>query len=337
MKHYFHLVLFFIGFLFVVLQLHAQDYAKAKNGDGIYSFLLRNHRPPGRYYKAFVKLNKKKLGKDNILKLNVSYELPLLTTVSSKRRETKNAIGSYVSEPIFGVKSSKVKVISNKLADACFYVVSGHAGPDPGAIGNIAGHEVHEDEYAYDIVLRMARALIQEGAKVNIIIQDDKDGIRNNAYLSNDKTETCMGKTIPLDQVRRLQQRCSAINELYRKDRKQYKYCRAIFVHVDSRSRGKRQDVFFYYSATSTLGNKLAENMKNTFESKYDRHQPNRGFTGSVSNRNLYVLSHTVPVSVFVELGNIQNTFDQRRLIINSNREALGRWLKDGFIKDIGH
>ena len=30
--------------------------------------------------------------------------------------------------------------------------------------------------------------------------------------------------------------------------------------------------------------------MKGTFESKYDKHQPNRGFEGTVSSRNLYVL-----------------------------------------------
>ena len=47
-----------------------------------------------------------------------------------------------------------------------------------------------------------------------------------------------MGSPIPLNQVQRLQQRCDKINALYRKDRKKYKYCRAIFIHVDSRSKG---------------------------------------------------------------------------------------------------
>ena len=74
--------------------------------------------------------------------------------------------------------------------------------------------------------------------------------------------------------------------------------------------------------------------MKDTFESKYGKHQPNRGFSGTVSGRNLYVLSHTTPASVFVELGNIQNSFDQRRLVINSNRQALAKWLMEGFLKD---
>ena len=64
------------------------------------------------------------------------------------------------------------------------------------------------------------------------------------------------------------------------------------------------------------------------------RDEPNRGFTGTVSARNLYVLANTSPASVFVELGNIQNTFDQRRFVISSNRQALAKWMMEGFITD---
>ncbi|MDR0891106.1 MAG: N-acetylmuramoyl-L-alanine amidase, partial [Mediterranea sp.] len=188
--------------------------------------------------------------------------------------------------------------------------------------------------YAYDIALRLARNLMQEGAEVRIVIQDAKDGIRDDAYLANSKRETCMGNAIPLNQVQRLHQRCAAINTHYRKDRKRYKYCRAIFIHVDSRSKGKQTDVFFYHSNKTAESRRLATNMKNTFEAKYDKHQPNRGFSGTVSGRNLYVLSQATPVSVFVELGNIQNSFDQKRLVISSNRQALAKWLMEGFLKD---
>ena len=184
------------------------------------------------------------------------------------------------------------------------------------------------------IALRLARNLMQEGAEVHIIIQDANDGIRDDAYLSNSKRETCMGDPIPLNQVQRLQQRCDKINALYRNDRKNYKYCRAIFIHVDSRSKGTQTDVFFYHSNRKADSKRLANNMKDTFESKYGKHQPNRGFSGTVSGRNLYVLAHTTPVSVFVELGNIQNTLDQRRLVIPSNRQALAKWLMEGFLKD---
>ena len=208
------------------------------------------------------------------------------------------------------------------------------AGPDPGAIGRIGSVELHEDEYAYDVALRLARNLMEEGAKVYIIIQDAKDGIRDDQYLDNSKRETCMGAPIPLNQVARLRQRCEKINALYQKDRKSYTYCRSIFLHVDSRSKSHQTDVFFYHAPKSVNGKRLATTMKNTFESKYDRHQPNRGFSGTVSPRNLYVLANSSPAGVFVELGNIQNTFDQRRFVMSSNRQALAKWMMEGFITD---
>ena len=353
-------ILLFLAFLFSGTTLWAQQKATPKAGEGISSFLLRHNRSPKKYYDDFIELNKQKLGKNNVLKVGVTYVIPPVkksTTTSAKTTPAKNTgaknttsegagtkqtsskakstkIGTTINEPLFGKQLANVKVTSNRLAGACFYVVSGHGGPDPGAIGKVGRYELHEDEYAYDIALRLARNLMQEGAEVHIIIQDAKDGIRDDSYLSNSKRETCMGDAIPLNQVQRLQQRCDKINALYRKDRKNHSYCRAIFIHIDSRSKGKQTDVFFYYSNKKGDSKRLANNMKDTFESKYDKHQPNRGFSGTVSGRNLYVLSHTTPASVFVELGNIQNTFDQRRLVMNSNRQALAKWLMEGFLKD---
>ena len=353
-------ILLFLAFLFSGTTIWSQQKATPKAGEGISSFLLRHNRSPKKYYDDFIELNKQKLGKNNVLKVGVTYVIPPVkksTTTSAKTTPVKNTgaknttsegagtkqpsskakstkRGTTINEPLFGKQLANVKVTSNRLAGACFYVVSGHGGPDPGAIGKVGRYELHEDEYAYDIALRLARNLMQEGAEVHIIIQDAKDGIRDDSYLSNSKRETCMGDAIPLNQVQRLQQRCDKINALYRKDRKNHSYCRAIFIHIDSRSKGKQTDVFFYYSNKKGDSKRLANNMKDTFESKYDKHQPNRGFSGTVSGRNLYVLSHTTPASVFVELGNIQNTFDQRRLVINSNRQALAKWLMEGFLKD---
>lgn len=357
MKNKLCILLLFLLFLFEGTALWAQQKATPKAGEGISSFLLRHNRSPKKYYDDFVELNKQKLGKNKVLREGVTYVIPPVkrrtetaggrttgkdATAGVKRTETgqqpsgakTSRMGTTANEPLFGKELASVKVASNRLAGACFYVVSGHGGPDPGAIGRVGKHELHEDEYAYDIALRLARVLMQEGAEVRIIIQDAKDGIRDDTYLPNSKRETCMGTPIPLNQVQRLQQRCDKINSLYQRDRKNYSYCRAIFIHIDSRGKGKQTDVFFYHSNKKAESKRLANNMKDTFESKYGKHQPNRGFSGTVSGRNLYVLSHTTPVSVFVELGNIQNTFDQRRLVINSNRQALAKWLMEGFLKD---
>lgn len=338
----------FSFFFFHTSDLWAQQRATPRAGEGISSFLLRHNRSPKKYYDDFIELNKKQLGGSHVLKMGVTYIIPPPKKTSpasdkdtkntkdkrTKEKEATSTRRSHINEPLFGKKSADVKVSSGRLDGACFYIVSGHGGPDPGAIGKIGKNELHEDEYAYDIALRLARNLMQEGAEVRIVIQDAKDGIRDEPYLSNSKRETCMGDPIPLNQVQRLQQRCDKINFLYRKDRKKYKYCRAIFIHVDSRGKGKQTDVFFYYSNKKAESKRLANNMKDMFESKYGKHQPNRGFTGTVSPRNLYVLAHATPASVFVELGNIQNSFDQRRLIMSSNRQALAKWLTEGFLID---
>lgn len=325
----------------LVFNVSAQEERDSpRRGEGISTFLERNKRPGRAYYKEFLRLNEKRLKGKKELLLGVDYLLPPLRgggAAEARAEEpagTAEPCGKSLKEPLFGKSLARVSVTSGRLRGACFYVVSGHGGPDPGAIGRIGKKELHEDEYAYDVALRLARNLMQEGAEVRIIIQDAKDGIRDGEYLSNSKRETCMGEAIPLNQVARLQQRCDKINALYRQDRQRYRYCRAIFLHVDSRSKSQQTDVFFYHFNGSPQGKRLASTLKDTFESKYGKHQPNRGFSGTVSGRNLYVLANAAPVSVFVELGNIQNSFDQRRFVMSSNRQALAKWLMEGFIAD---
>ena len=253
--------------------------------------------------------------------------LVLLLPVSAQKK--KQASGK---EPLFGKAMATYPISSRELSGACFYLVSGHGGPDPGAIGTYLDHKLHEDEYAYDIVLRLGRELLMRGAKVHFIIQDKKDGIRNGRILNNSKRETCMGKAIPLDQVARLKQRSQKIDALYNKDKATYK--RAIFVHVDSRSQGKQTDVYFYHAPGSKQGKRLADRMKSTFASKYKKHQPGRGFKGTVSDRNLYVLRNTRPVGVYLELGNIRNSRDQQRLVLENNRQALAKWIAEAIVAD---
>ena len=64
-------------------------------------------------------------------------------------------------EPLFGKKYASYAVTSSSLKGATFYLVSGHGGPDPGCIGKYRGKELHEDEYAYDIILRLGRELMK--------------------------------------------------------------------------------------------------------------------------------------------------------------------------------
>ncbi len=341
---------FIFLFLFIASEVSAQqDTATPLSSEGIYALLKRNNREGQAYYQEFLKLNRKKLGKNQSLKKGVKYLLPDLkeSAVGADRSSGKSANTKKQSatkkttkkvetlyEPLFGIEKSHVNVTSNVLSDACFYVVSGHGGPDPGAICLLNGHELHEDEYAYDVALRLSRQLMSLGATVRIIIQDEEDGIRSERYLENSKRETCMGDPIPLNQVERLQQRCDKINELYAKDRHRFNYCRSIFIHVDSRKPERQLDVFFYHYDGSSKSIRLAETMNRTFESRYARYQPNRGFSGTLGPRDLFVLEKSYPPGVLVELGNFHNIKDQQRIIMSLNRQTVAQWFADGFVKD---
>ncbi len=46
-------------------------------------------------------------------------------------------------EALFGKEYATYQITSNELSGACFYLVSGHGGPDPGAIGIYQGRQLH--------------------------------------------------------------------------------------------------------------------------------------------------------------------------------------------------
>jgi N-acetylmuramoyl-L-alanine amidase len=334
LKRFCFTLVFFICFTFAF----AQDRDIPRTGEGIHAFLHRNNRDGNVYYEEFLKINKGKFGKNNSLLKGITYRLPPLSSTSVPKPDLnpeKLPPSGNCMQPLFGKRYENYTVKDRVLEGANFFLVSGHGGPDCGAIAEVDGHELHEDEYAYDIVLRLARNLLEHGATVHLIIQDPRDGIRDGKYLNNSKNETCMGAEIPLNQKKRLQQRADKINQL--SARTKGKYQRAIFVHLDSRSKKKQLDVFFYYQdkvSNQRKSQQLANTMRKTFDNMYEKHQPGRGFSGTVTTRPLAVLKNTNPVSIFVELANMQNVNDQKRYVFDENRQALANWLCLGFIKD---
>lgn len=311
------------------LLTYAQDSFIAKSGDGIYS-KLRAHNIPFSRYNEFIEINKKALIKGDQLVIGRKYYLP--TTSPKPKVQTQSKSSEVKVFPIFGKEHESVEIKSNKLKGAVYYLVSGHGGPDPGAVGKYNGRTVTEDEYAYDVTLRLARELLSHGAFVYMITRDT-DGIRNGQYLPLDEDERCYkNQKIPLNQKSRLQQRKDAVNKLYIKNKG--KYQRLLVIHIDARSKGQNIDVFFYHDERSKYGKKLCLNLQDTFEDKYKQHQPGRGYKGTVSARSLYMLKNTYPVTSYIELGNINHHRDQQRFVKNTNRQALANWLCDGLMID---
>ncbi len=235
---------------------------------------------------------------------------------------------------IFGSGYDDVTIKSDALEGCCYYLDAGHGGPDPGAIGYKDNNQLCEDEYAYDVTLRLARCLIEHGATVFIIVRDPNDGIRDEKYLKCDNDEIYIGNVeIDLDNVKRLRKRASIVNNLYEENRSDGRVHQLVCIHVDSRGNNDLIDIFFYYKPGNSKGQKVAETVLKTIKNKYDKHQPGRGYKGTVTSRNLHMLRETQPTGLYIELGNIQNSKNQYRLIEKGNRQAIAEWLCEGLIK----
>ena len=338
---------------------------KAEQGDGIYAILRKQGLNPSAYIDEFLRLNKERVRNGNQLVVGREYIIPASTGSSSKsnvesttqevaketNKEVKESKSEVVAEsknkkavkvetntankyPIFGADFANVATKSSRLDGTCYYLISGHGGPDPGAMENYNGTTIAEDEYAYDVTLRLARELLAHGATVYVIVRDENDGIRDERALELDRDEVVYpDKEIPLDQLERLKQRVDVVNDLYLKNRG--KYQRLLVTHVDSRSRSQNIDVFFYYHENSKNGKRLAESIHTTFKKKYNKYQPYRDYSGTFTDRSsLYMVKNTLPAMAYIELGNIKNGRDKRRILDPDNRQALAKWISEGIMLD---
>ncbi|MDP2479999.1 MAG: N-acetylmuramoyl-L-alanine amidase [Candidatus Palauibacterales bacterium] len=298
---------------------------EAARGDGIWDLLQRaGIAPTPAAIAAFKRRNRGRLIHGDGLLAGRSYTVP--------------AGGSRVGTfPIFGSEYARVERESDRLSGRIYYIVSGHGGPDPGTVGRYAGRRLPEDEIAYDVSLRLARRLLEEGATVYLIVQDPDDGIRDGSRFPLDHDERYVdGRRIPRSQLARLRDRVRLINRLYAEHGGSATVQRVLSLHVDARGSRREPQIDVHFLVASRRGRRMARGLRAAFRHQYARVQPGRGYDGTVDVRNLYVLRHTRPVAVLVELGNIRNGLDQRRLTRSRNRQAVADWLVDGLLREAG-
>ena len=181
-----YLIIIFLMLSGLVFSQSKESFKKDKpqHGEGIYSFLKRHNLSYSEYANSFMQLNKGKFGKNNTLLIHHEYTLPVDRNIDIN--------------PLFGEKYKTTKITSHELKGAVIYLVNGHGGPDPGASGKYGTHTMYEDEYAYDIVLRLGKVLISKGATVHLIIEDENDGMFMATIVKVEAEELTLDSNHPL-------------------------------------------------------------------------------------------------------------------------------------------
>ncbi len=265
------------------------------------------------------------------------YKIYDYDTSIQKQEIIKNQNVDFKDKNNYEFFKEKVNVKNHKLKGYIFYLISGHGGPDPGAIGYRDSVELNEDEYAYDITIRLAKKLVESNAKVYMIVQDTLDGIRNDKFLKDTNSELLInGDSISSIQLTRLKQRTDLVNKyVIENNEKKVKKQFLLELHVDSRVEDQRIDIFFYHRSNCQQSKNLCNSLYNTINRKYKKTQPGRDYFGTISTRDLYTLRNTNITAAYIELGNIQNPKDQLRFIRADNRQAIANWLYEGIINNI--
>ncbi len=297
---------------------------EARRGDGIWHLLRRAGRTPTpEAIRDFRALNEERLLPGGRLAAGRPYEVP-----SAGRSDGE-------LHPIFGPDHQRVERRSERLEGHVYYVVSGHGGPDPGSLARYGGRPLPEDEVAYDVALRLTKRLLEEGATAYLVVQDQDDGIRDGSWFHHDEDERYLdGTPIARSQRQRLRDRVRIVNRLYERHQGTARSQRLLSLHVDARGGTYEPPIDVHFLVASRNGSELAHVLRSTFRSRYASVQPGRGYHGTVAFRNLYVLRRSRPVATAVELGNIRNPRDQRRLTQAGNRQALAEWLVEGLLQE---
>lgn len=217
----------------------------------------------------------------------------------------------------------------------------GHGGSDPGAsgyFGNGRKIRVTEDEYCYDVALRLRRMLLAKGAIVKMTVED-KEQARPNAknpaeVIADDKTEKFVLDGSPVVAGKGLRKRVAYANLVKQKYPKHIVVF--ISIHFDVISDSGVEGVRII---DSNNGSRLANLLKAEFE---NGKRAIGGLDALVRSgdkahglRNLYVLSarNSIKEKVLIELGNFKNAKDVWRIRDYHVRENYAQLITRALIK----
>jgi|GEM_PF-2599223 len=280
----------------------------------------------------------------------VTFNLPVPAAVSEKPRFATET----VEEIKKGVEKLNGVTEAINLSNLLVIIDPGHGGSDEGAHIEYLGHRITEDEYAYDIALRLERLLLAASGNTYFTVVDPNQAISEATFLEEwDRDEFFNGEKRRLAQagaqglLLRVASANQALADFIKNDKKR---CCVVFVsiHIDSQKESIKGVMIIKPQGQEVTP--LILGLKESFSGPPNLLRTKNGipFQQILEPTKNYVVVrgqnnaspkwggkdiNRIQNRTLVELGNINNPEDLQHLLDPNFREEYAKRIFDGIVR----
>ena len=198
----------------------------------------------------------------------------------------KNFIGAFAV--LLSIALTGEAAGRGKLYGAVVVIDPGHGGKDPGSHGLFTGDEVWEDEYAYDVALRVRDFIKKEDGVAFLTIEDPngkvpRDWVPSKVFPPDHDEVFSLDRTQVRARTAGLSRRLQYANSIKRR----YPKHRVVFVAIHFDVVGKRTDVAGVQIIAARQDSALAHALVESFHERMRQERPLEVIGEGA--RNLYI------------------------------------------------
>lgn len=290
-----HLISIFV--LLIFCNMPAQDSlltVTAKNGDGIFSILRNQGIDIVKYYSKFIELNGEIIKNGSHLIVGEKYRIPYAP--DSFRKMGRNIqLPNGNETAIFEGELASLKMEDSTLQNTVYYLITNDSA------------KIRPRRLKNEITRRMARKLLQHGARVYVLDNSLNDSLN-------------------------LMDLASLVNKRYLKHNGAYQ--RLLVIRADDDLPKSKTEVTVYHYAESREGKKMADNILKVLGGNTAKHKFIQEYSQIFTDfKEVSFAKNILPTITFIEMGrNSDKTV--KTLKVSSNKRNIADLITSGILSD---
>jgi N-acetylmuramoyl-L-alanine amidase len=291
--------LLFIFTLLIFCNMFAQDSlltVTAKNGDGIFSVLRNQGIDIVKYYAKFIELNEEKIKNGSHLIIGEEYLIPNAPD-SFRNMGLSIQLPSGKETPIFKNNLASLERKDSTLQNAVYYLITDKSN----------GSQVNLTKLNDEIVQRMARKLLEHGARVYVLDNSLNDSLN-------------------------LMDFASLVNKRYLRHNGAYQ--RLLVIKADDDLTKSKTEVTVYHYAESREGKKMANNILKVLGGNTVKHKSIGEYSQIFTDfKDVSFAKNILPTITFIEMGR-KSDKTVKTLRVSSNKRNIVDLITSGILSD---